>query len=90
MGIFDSLGRGRQGSGSGYGRDQKNQNGPRNPTQMLGMLKSDPMGVVRQAGFNIPKGMNDPQQMVRYLLQSGQIDNGQLQMIQNAVSGRRR
>lgn len=84
MGIFDSLGRKQQ------GRDQKIQNGSRNPVQMLGTLKNDPVGVVQQAGFNIPKGMRDPQQIVRYLLQSGQIDNGQLQMIQNAVSNRRR
>lgn len=88
MGIFDSLGRDRKGSLNGRG--QKNQNGSRNPVQMLGALKNDPMGVVRQAGFKIPNGMRDPQQMVQYLFQSGQIDNGQLQMIQNAVSSRRR
>lgn len=90
MSIFDSLGKSRQGSGSGYGRGQKNQNGSRNPVQMLGELKNDPIGTVQQAGFKIPKGMRDPQQIVQYLLQSNQIDNGQIQMIRNAVSGRRR
>lgn len=84
MGIFESLGRKQQ------GRDQKIQNGSRNPVQMLGALKNDPENIVRKAGFNIPKGMRDPRQIVQYLLQSDQIDNGQIQMIQNAVSSRRR
>ena len=85
MGIFDSLGGGGQ-----QRRDRRNQNESRNPMQMLGLLKRNPMGILQQAGYSIPKGMTDPRQMVNHLWQTGQIDNSDLQMIQDAVSPRRR
>ena len=58
MGVFENLG-------------QKPQRS--NPMQMLQQLRSNPVGVLKQAGYNIPDGMNNPQQMVSYLLQSGQV-----------------
>lgn len=63
MGIFDQLG----------------QKQPANPMQMLQQLRSNPVSVLKQAGYNIPDGMNSPQQMVNYLLQSGQVPQARYQ-----------
>ena len=84
MGIFDSL------VGAEKNQGRSNQNRPRNPMQMLGMLKSNPRGILQQAGYTIPNGMSSPRQMVNYLLDSRQINNEQLQTIKDAVSQRRR
>lgn len=51
-----------------------------NPMQMLGMLtqlKQNPMGFLRQAGFNLPGNMSDPQQMIQHLMNSGQVSQAQ-------------
>lgn len=48
----------------------------------LNELKKDPVSVLKQAGYNIPSGMNDPRQIVQHLLQSGQVGNGRLAQIQ--------
>lgn len=89
MGIFDSL----------FGGGPQIQNGSRmqarrqNPMQMLFQLKRNPAEVLRQAGFSIPANIRDPGDgsgYINYLYQSGQVDNGILQTIQNAAGGRRR
>lgn len=64
MGVFDSLG-------------QKPKQ--LNPMQVLQQLRSNPVSVLKQAGYNIPEGMNNPQQMVNYLLQSGQVPQARYQ-----------
>lgn len=64
MGIFDQLGQSKQ---------------PANPMQMLQQLRSNPVSVLKQAGYSIPDGMNNPQQMVNYLLQSGQVPQARYQ-----------
>lgn len=83
MSIFDSL------VGS-----PKIQNGSRNnrmtPMQMLGRLKANPYGALTEAGFTVPKDCKDAREMVKYLLDTNQVDNSQIQMIQNVVSSRRR
>lgn len=70
MGIFDSL--------SKHGGSQAAQQ-QMNPMQMMGQLRSDPAKMLGQAGFNIPAGMNNPQQIVQHLMQSGQLPQGRLQ-----------
>lgn len=50
--------------------------------QMLSQLRSNPVGMLKQAGYNIPEGMNNPQQIVNHLLNSGQINNSKLSMAQ--------
>ena len=50
--------------------DQLGENRQQNPMQQL---RADPVGFAQKAGFNIPAGMNNPQQMIKYLLQSGQV-----------------
>lgn len=71
MGVFDKLG-------------QKPQ--PSNPMQVLQQLRSNPVGMLKQAGYNIPDGMNDPQQMVNYLLQSGQVPQARYQQAMQMFS----
>lgn len=76
MGVFDKLG-------------QKPQQP--NPMQMLQQLRSNPVSMLKQAGYNIPDGMGNPQQMVNYLVQSGQIPQSKYQQVIQALSrtGRR-
>jgi len=64
--------------------------GRSDPQQALSQLRSDPVSVLRQRGLNVPDGMNNPQQIINYLLQSGQISNPRLQMAQRMMAGLRR
>ena len=61
-----------------------------NPQQMLQQLRSNPAAMLKQAGLNIPDGMNDPNQIVNHLLQSGQVSNQRLQMAQRMMGMLRR
>lgn len=76
MGILDKLGHSPQ---------------PSNPMQVLQQLRSNPVSMLKQAGYNIPDGMGNPQQMVNYLIQSGQIPQSRYQQVIQALShtGRR-
>lgn len=76
MSIYDSIGAGRQTG---------------NPQVTLGQLRANPSAVLKQAGLTIPAGMNDPQQIIRHLLQSGQVSNPRLQAVQRMMGmmGRR-
>ena len=88
MGIFDSL----------FGGAPQIQNGSRNqtkrqsPWQMLMQLKRDPAAILRQSRFNIPSNVRDPGDgsgYAKYLIETGQVDEGLLNIIQNAASRRR-
>lgn len=61
--------------------------GNMNPMQMLSQLKSNPLGLLRQAGFNVPDNISNPQAIIQHLMNSGQISQQQLtqaqQMAQN-------
>lgn len=62
-----------------------------NQTQpTVDQLKKNPSSVLQRAGLNVPAGMNDPQQIINYLLQSGQINNPRLQMAQKMMGMIRR
>ena len=55
---------------------------PMNEQNMMGMLRQDPVGTLRNAGFNVPDGIgNDPMATVMHLLQSGQISSPMMQRI---------
>lgn len=74
MSLFDSLG------------SQPQQH--MNPMQRLQALKQNPASVLQQAGFNVPQGMNNPQQIIQHLIQSGQVpQNRYTQVLQ--MLGRR-
>lgn len=68
-------------------------NQPKQPNfqQALSQLRGNPAWTLKAAGLNIPDGMNDPQQIVSHLLQSGQVSNPRLQMAQRMMGmlGRR-
>ena len=45
-------------------------------------LQKDPIGMARQAGYNIPENLaGNPQAMVQHLIQTGQVSNPMLQKI---------
>lgn len=67
MGLFDALG-GKQ---------------PQAPQQMTPQqawqqFQHDPLGSLKQAGLNIPAGMNNPQQIVQHLMQTGQVPQNRI------------
>lgn len=45
--------------------------------QMVSQFKSNPMSLLMRR-FNIPQNMNNPQDIVQHLLDSGQISQAQL------------
>ena len=53
-----------------------------NPMQMLNELRRNPSAVMKQAGYDIPEGMNNPNQIIQHLLTSGQLTQGRLQQAQ--------
>jgi len=48
----------------------------------LQQLQQNPIGMAKQAGFNIPENLaNNPQAMVQHLIQTGQVSNPMLSRI---------
>lgn len=71
-----------------YGNVQKTepgniQNGRPNSMQdAMNSLRSNPIQMIRQAGYNVPDDIgSNPQSIVTYLIQSGQVSNPMLQRI---------
>lgn len=64
---------------------------PQNPMQYMGQFMKNPIGALRQAGYNIPDGMSNPQQIVNHLINNGQLNNSKLAQLQNMarMMGRR-
>ena len=53
-----------------------------NQQEMMRQLQSDPVGMAKQAGYNIPQNIaGNPQAMVQHLIQTGQVSNPMLQRI---------
>ena len=53
-----------------------------NIQEQLRRLQSDPKGFLQRAGVNVPEEMmNNPQQMVMHLINSGQVGGPALQRI---------
>lgn len=44
-----------------------------NPMQMLQQLRNNPVQMLRQAGLNVPDNLNDPNQIIQHLMNSGQV-----------------
>ena len=53
-----------------------------NMMQTLTQLKQNPMALLQRAGFNIPTNINNPQQIIQHLTQTGQINQNQLNQAQ--------
>lgn len=56
------------------------------PMDQLSQIKSNPLGFIRRAGYNIPEGIGSPQQMIQYLVQSGQIPQAKLNQAQSMAN----
>jgi hypothetical protein len=51
-----------------------------NMQDMMRQIQSDPMGMARQAGYQIPENLaGNPQAMVQHLMQTGQVGGQKLQ-----------
>lgn len=61
-----------------------------NQPNMMNQLRANPAAMLKQRGLNIPDGMNDPQQIINHLIQTGQINNSRLQMAQQMMAQMRR
>lgn len=56
---------------------------PANMNALMGQLQANPIGMLKNAGYNVPdEMMGNPQAMVQHLLQSGQIGGPMMQKIQ--------
>jgi len=53
-----------------------------NLMQMIPQIKQNPLAVLKQAGFNVPMGFSNPNQIIQHLVQSGQVNQGQLDYAQ--------
>ena len=63
-----------------------------NPMQMLQMMKQNPLQMLQRAGYQLPQGMamTDPNAIINYLQQSGQLTQERLnQIMQSAQQFRR-
>lgn len=50
-----------------------------NIMQMLGQIKQNPMGFLMQRKLNVPQNMvNDPNAIINHLLQTGQVNQDQI------------
>ena len=49
-----------------------------NPMAMLAQFRTNPLGFLRQAGYNVPENINDPNAIIQHLMNSGQISQQQL------------
>ena len=61
-----------------------------NPMQMLQQLKSNPMQFLKNAGFNVPQNLNDPNAIIQHLMNSGQITQQQYENARNMIARYRR
>lgn len=59
----------------------------RNPMQMLAQLKSNPLGFLRQYGFNVPDNLTDPNAIIQHLMNSGQISQGAYNQARSMAQG---
>ena len=56
--------------------------GGNNIMGMLSQLKQNPMALLNRAGYNVPGNITGPQQIVQHLVQSGQVNQSQLDYAQ--------
>lgn len=52
----------------------------------LQMLKNNPAQFLLQRKFNIPEGMNNPQEIVQHLLNTGQMTQNQFNTLQQKIN----
>ena len=53
-----------------------------NPLTLLNQLKGNPLALLNRAGYKIPANINSPQEILQYLMNSGQISQQQVNQAQ--------
>lgn len=53
-----------------------------NIMQMLPQIKQNPMAFLQNARFNVPANLNNPNDILNHLIQSGQVNQQQLDYAQ--------
>lgn len=48
---------------------------------VMSRLQADPAAMLKTAGYTIPSGMTNPQQIIQHLIQSGQVSNPRVQAL---------
>lgn len=61
-----------------------------NPMQMLQQLRQNPVQVLRQAGLNVPDNLNDPNQIIQHLMNSGQVSQQRYEQARQTAAQFRR
>ena len=49
-----------------------------NPWQMINSIRSNPAKAMQGLGYNLPADLRSPQEIVKHLLNSGQISQDQI------------
>ena len=56
------------------------------PQMNLQQIQNDPIGMAKQAGYNIPPNLaGNPQAMVQHLIQTGQVGGPKLQQAMQMI-----
>lgn len=55
---------------------------PINLMQMIGQIKSNPVGVLSKK-FNLPQNLNNPQDIIQHLMNTGQVTQQQYNQAMN-------
>lgn len=59
---------------------QLQQTQPNNPLSMVAQFRQNPLAVLSQK-YNIPQGMNDPNQILQHLLNTNQVSQDQVNRV---------
>ena len=59
---------------------QLQQTQPNNPLSMVAQFRQNPLAVLSQK-YNIPQGMNDPNQILQHLLNTNQVTQDQVNRV---------
>lgn len=50
--------------------------------QAFSQFRSNPLAILKQAGFNVPNNINNPQDIIQHLMNSGQVNQQQFNQAQ--------
>ena len=53
-----------------------------NMVQMYQQLRTDPVGTLKKAGYNVPDGVTGPDAILKHLMDSGQVSQQQYNQAQ--------
>ena len=57
-----------------------------NPMQMLAALKQNPAQLLQQAGLRVPVNLTNPNDIIQYLMNSGQISQQKYEQARQMAS----